>query len=160
MKSLLIIGAGGYGQYVKEIAELCGYSKIDFLDDNNPYAIGRIDEWNILQDMYDGCIVAIGNPEVRKVMTEKLNHLHTLIHPNAIISKSAIIDDGCVIEANAVINSHVKIMKSSYICAGAVVNHDAVVSSYCQIDCNAVVASGTSVPEKTKVQSCTVWINK
>lgn len=160
MKSLLIIGAGGYGQHIKEIAELCGYSKIEFLDDNSPCAIGKIDEWNILQDMYNGCIIAIGNPETRKAITEKINHLHTLIHPDATISRSATIGDGCVIEAYAAINSNVKIMKSSYICAGAIVNHDAVVNSYCQVDCNAVVASGAIVPEKTKVQSCTVWTDK
>ena len=160
MKSLLIIGAGGYGQCIKEIAELCKYSKIDFLDDNNPNVVGKIDDLNILQDMYDGCIVAIGNPEIRESIVKKINHLHTLIHPNAIISKSTSISDGCVIEANSVINSNVQIMKSSYICAGAVVNHDAVVSSYCQIDCNSVVASGTFVPEKTKVKSCTIWIDR
>lgn len=33
MKSLLIVGAGGYGQLVKEIAELNDYEKIDYLDD-------------------------------------------------------------------------------------------------------------------------------
>ena len=36
MKSLLILGAGGYGQLVKEIAEILGYRKISFLDDNLP----------------------------------------------------------------------------------------------------------------------------
>ena len=33
-KSLLIIGAGGHGKVVKEVAEAVGYDKIAFLDDN------------------------------------------------------------------------------------------------------------------------------
>ena len=32
-KSLLIVGAGGHGKVVKEIAEALGYNKIAFLDD-------------------------------------------------------------------------------------------------------------------------------
>ena len=32
MKSLLVIGAGGHGRVVKEIAQDIGYEKIDFLD--------------------------------------------------------------------------------------------------------------------------------
>lgn len=156
-KRLLIIGAGGYGQYVKEIAERCGFVKIGFLDDYNPIADGKFDELNRLQDSYDGCIVAIGAPEKREELSSGVWNLLTLIHPSAIISRSAQIGPGCVIEANSVIGSHVRIMNSTYICAGAVINHDAVVESYCQIDCNSVVAAQSTVPEKTKVSSCTVW---
>jgi hypothetical protein len=41
MKSLLIIGAGSHGRVVAETAEVCGYDKIDFLDDNSRNAIGK-----------------------------------------------------------------------------------------------------------------------
>ena len=33
-KSLLIIGAGGHGKVVAEVAAACGYDNISFLDDN------------------------------------------------------------------------------------------------------------------------------
>lgn len=39
MHALLIIGAGGHGQVVAEVASACGYDKIDFLDDQNKCAI-------------------------------------------------------------------------------------------------------------------------
>ena len=39
-RKLLIIGAGGHGQVVAEIAMDLGYSKIDFIDDNSEIAIG------------------------------------------------------------------------------------------------------------------------
>ena len=48
-KSLLIIGAGEYGQVIKEIAELNGFEKIEFLDDKNPIAIGKINQLETIQ---------------------------------------------------------------------------------------------------------------
>lgn len=157
MRSLLIVGAGGYGRLVKEIAALCGYDRIDFLDDNDPDSVGGIRDLEGIQDRYDGCVVAVGNPDVRERAAGAVRKLVKIVHPTAVISPSALVGDGCVIEANAVISAHARIGRASYLCAGAVVNHDAAVSDYCQVDCNAVVASGAAVPEKTKVHSCTVW---
>lgn len=160
MKSLLIIGAGGYGKSVGELAEQCGYDRIDYLDDNNPSAVGRIDEIDENQERYDDCIVAIGNPDIREGLHNRIQNNCSLIHPRAVIYKSASVGKGCVIEANAVVNSNAIIGDASFVCAGAVVNHDAVVGAFSQIDCNAVVASGVKVPQKTKVKSCAVWDQK
>ena len=41
--NLLIFGAGGYGQVVKELAVETGkFNKIEFIDDNNPLAISKV----------------------------------------------------------------------------------------------------------------------
>lgn len=155
---LLIVGAGGYGHLVKEIAELTGrYGQIDFLDDANENAVGKLCELKNIQESYDGCVVAIGNPVVREKVFREMERPVSVIHPDAVISNSAEIGKGCVIEAGTVINTGAKIKDCTYICAGAVVNHNAVVSEFCQIDCNAVVSSGTCVPEGTKLESCSVW---
>ena len=43
MNNLLILGAGQFGLMVKEIAEsMSCFDKIDFLDDNNEIAIGKL----------------------------------------------------------------------------------------------------------------------
>lgn len=154
---LLIVGAGGYGKLVKEIAELSGFSEVEFLDDNSPVAVGKIDELEKLEDRYDGSIVAIGNPEIKEKIYKKLRHPVSLIHPSAVVSATAIIGGGCVIEAQAVVNSEAVVKDGSFICAGAVVNHNSVVEEYCQIDCNAVVAVGANVPKGHKVESCSVY---
>lgn len=156
MKSLLIVGAGGYGQVVKEVAE-SEYQHIDFLDDNHPEAVGRIDALEEIQNRYDGVIVAIGNPNIRKRIFQKIEKPVSIIHPRAVVSKSAKVGLGCVIEANSVINHNADIKEACFVCAGAVVNHDAMVNGFCQIDCNAVVESDATVPEGTKVESCTVF---
>lgn len=154
---LLIIGAGGYGRLVREIAELNGYDSIDFLDDNSELAVAKVDELDFIQKQYDGAIVAIGNPEVREKIYKRIAKPVSVVHPSAFISKSAVVGNGCVIEANAVINSETIVKNGTFICSGAVVNHNSVVNEFCQIDCNAVVAAGANVPAGTKLFSCTVW---
>lgn len=154
---LLIVGAGGYGRLVKEIAEMTGYYKVDFLDDNSPLAVGKIDELDEIENRYDGSIVAIGNPKIKENIFKRLKKSTTIIHPTAVVSKTATVGAGCVIEANAVINSEAVVKDGSFICAGAVVNHNSMVGEFCQIDCNSVVAMGAEVPMGHKVESCSVF---
>lgn len=159
MKSLLILGAGGYGHLVKELAGLVGYDKIGFLDDNYPKAIGKLNEVDDFQDSFDDAIVAIGDANLRCKYVSKIKNLATLVHPKATISPSAEIGKGVVIEAQCVINTGSIVKDGAFVCAGAVVNHNAVVGLCCQIDCNAVVGSFSEVPQCTKVESCQVWKN-
>lgn len=154
---LLVIGAGGYGRLVKEIAESTGYEIVDFLDDNSTLAVGKIAELEVIEDKYDGSIVAIGNPEIKEKIYRRLKHAVSLVHPSAVVSKTAIIGNGCVIEAQAVVNSEAVVKDGSFVCAGAIVNHNSIVNEFCQIDCNAVVAMGAEVPKGHKVESCTVF---
>lgn len=157
---LLIVGAGGYGRLVREIAELTGFVTVDFLDDNSPLAVGKIDEIEKIEDKYDGSIVAIGNPDIKEKIFRRLKKPVSVIHPKAVVSKTAGIGKGCVVEANAVVNSEAVVKDGSFICAGAVVNHNSVVGEFSQIDCNSVVAMGAEVTSGLKVNSCTVFNKK
>ncbi len=90
MKQIIILGASGHGKVVADIARLCGYESIVFLDDDKtknycgryPVA-GRCTEWN----RSDGdIIVAIGDPAARRQIQESLepDRLVTLVHPDAV----------------------------------------------------------------------------
>ena len=111
MKSLLIIGAGGYGQLVREIAIANEYEKIDFLDDANSIAVGKVNDLDEYQANYDGCVIAIGNPTIRSQIAKRVTKIITLIHPDAIVSPSAKISEGCIVEAGVIINTNVCISK-------------------------------------------------
>ena len=163
LKSLLIVGAGEYGQLVRETAYECGYQKVEFLDDNSELAVGRVDEFEKFSGMYSEFIVAVGNPEVRRKAAEKLEtvfSLATIVHPKAYVCGTAKLSAGCIVEACSVVNAGAILGKCSFVNAGAVVNHNSIVGDYSQIDCNAVVAARAEVPEGTKVLSCTVWNTK
>jgi tetrahydrodipicolinate N-succinyltransferase len=153
---LLILGAGEYGQLVKELARN-KYATIDFLDDNSAAAIGKISDLEKYKGEYHA-IVAIGNPEKRKELFDKLVvlgiNIPTIVSDKAYISPSAEIEQGCVIEPMAIINTGAKIKRGTFVNAGAVVNHNSVVNEFCQIDCNAVVGADAEVPAGTHLNYC------
>ena len=157
---LLILGAGEYGQLVKEIARN-KYPVIDFLDDNSLVAIGKISDLEKFKGEYDA-IVAIGNPEKRKELYEELESLgfsiSTIVSDKAYVSPTAEIEPGCVIEPMVVVNAGAKIKRGAFINAGAVVNHNAIVNEFCQIDCNAVVGTNAEVPAGMHLNYCQTMI--
>ena len=149
--NLLILGAGEYGQLVKELARN-KFTTIDFLDDNSPVAIGKLEDYKKLRNKYQNAVVAIGNNEVRAQWIDRLEEagydLPIILSDRAYISPSAVIESGCIVEPMAAINSNTKVEKGSIISSGAVVNHNAIVHKCCHIDCNAIVGADAVVPEK------------
>lgn len=155
-RKLLILGAGQYGQVVRETAESMNcFEEIAFLDDLNPQAAGKMADAETLCGAYTDAFVAMGNPALREIWVDKLEamgyRLPVLRHPQSVVMPSAKVAEGCIIEAMTVINSYAEIEKGCLICAGAVVNHNAVISPYCQIDCNATVTARSTVPKGYKV---------
>jgi len=159
-KSLLIVGAGEYGQLIQELAEDCGYEKIAFLDDNSPIAIGKISDAEKFLGVYEEIIIAIGNSDIREKVFKEMELLFrvaTLIHPSAYVSRSAIISTGSIVECGAVVHTAVRLGKACIINAGAVVNHNSTVGDFSQVDCNAIVSARSAIPCGMKVMSGTVW---
>ena len=157
MQKLLILGAGQYGMVAKEIAEACGqYDSIDFLDDNNPIAIGKLNEYEKFIFDYDAAVVAIGNAVLRLDLLDKLEQcgceIATLIHPTAYVSPSAIIERGSFIEPMTVIHTDVVIGRGCIISAGTIVNHNTKVGSGCHLNCGTIVASNAVIQTQTKTQ--------
>ena len=161
-KKLLILGAGQYGMVAKETAQaMDSFEEIDFLDDSNPVAIGKLAEYVLVRPQYDCAFVAMGNPSLRLQWLDKLKaagyELPCLIHPRAYVSGSAEIGEGSIVEPMAVVNTEAVLARGTLVCAGSIVNHNASVCAGCQIDCGAVVASNAVVPAGTKVFSGTVF---
>ncbi len=162
---LLILGAGQYGQVVRETAEAMGcFDHIAFLDDSNPVAVGKLAEYPQFVGAYSCAFVAMGNPQLRKKWQREVEQagfsLPTLIHPGAYVSPTAMLGKGIIVEPMAVVNTDAKVEDGCLLCAGCVINHNASVKALCQIDCNAVVAANATVAEGTKVPSGTVYESK
>ncbi len=155
-RNLLIVGAGQYGQVAKETAEAMGiFSKISFLDDYSPNAVGKISEYERFVKDYPNAFVAIGNSSFRFEMLNKLKKvgflLPVLINPRAYVSPSATVNEGCIIEPMAVVNSNVILKRGVFVCAGSVVNHNAIIEECAQIDCGAVVSANGAVSSMEKI---------
>lgn len=158
MKGLVIIGAGGHGKVVSDIAHLVGYKKIIFLDDNS--SLKKCGEYDVLGKTED-CIkfkdydfvVAVGNNEARKNIQEKLTkigcNIVTLIHPDAVISKSAKIAKGTVVMAGVVINSEATIGEGCIINTCASVDHECEIGNFVHISVGVHLAGNVIISEKT-----------
>lgn len=168
-KNLLIVGAGQYGTVAKEIAQSMGcFEKIDFVDDvmkatpDGVCVIGTTENLEELAARYTDIAVAIGNPDVRLSLIERIKRQNayrvvSLISPQAYVSPSARLACGCVIEPLAVVHANCVLNCGCIISAGAVVNHAAECGEGVHVDCNATVEGYCRVPEKTKVRCGTVY---
>lgn len=157
MKNLLILGAGQYGMVVEELARSLGFfDEIEFLDDNNPKAIGKLNDYKQFADEYANAVVAIGNVQLRLELITELEkagfNVTTIIHNSAYISPSAIIGKGSVIEPLAVIQTGASVGIGSLISSGAIINHNAVIGEGCHIDCGTVVGARAVIAPYTNTE--------
>lgn len=168
-KNLLIIGASTYSVVASEIAADMGcFEKIDFVDDERKTTPNGIDVVGTTQDIdelaiqYSNIIVAIGNPEVRlsllnRIKEETPYRIVSLVSPKAYVSPSAQIMSGCIIEPMAVVYTSCVICPGCIISAGAIVNHATMCCDGVHVDCNATVEGYCLVPAGTKICSGEVY---
>ena len=156
-KSLLIIGAGGHGKVVKEIAEALGYTNIAFLDDNSAEAIGKISDSKAFVNQFQEVIVGIGNNRLRGELLARLDQegftIPVLIHPTAYVSKSAVIGKGTVVEPMAIVNANSQIGIGCIISVGSIVDHDAILEDCVHVNAGAICKAGSFVAKETKLEA-------
>lgn len=157
MKKLLIIGAGGHGRVVGEVAEACGY-EIAFLDDQpGEGVIGTVSDIDGVKNSFDEFFVGIGNNSKRQALQEELEQkglsIATLVHPTAYISPTAFINAGAVIEPRAIVNTNSVIGKGCIISVGAIVDHDADIGAYVHVNAGAICKGGARVEPGTKLEA-------
>ena len=144
--NLLILGAGGQGLVVKEIAERIGsFHKIAFLDDNpdNSYAIGKCDDCAKFLKEYPIAIPSVGNHDLRMKWLDMLAKagfiIPTLIDPTATVSLSAKIDYGTVIEPQATVGANAIIGAGCIISSAAIIDRDVTIVDGIHIDCGVAI---------------------
>ena len=155
MNKLVIIGASGHGKVVADIAVLCGYDQIEFLDDDE--SLSNCGRWPVVgktskaSENHDDLFIAIGNAETRKMMIERYSnkHLVTLIHPDAVIADGVTIGIGTVIMPGTVINPDVDIGKGCIINTSSSVDHDCLLENYVHISVGAHLSGTVHVGELT-----------
>ena len=157
---LLIIGAGGHGKVVADIAlKMDRWDYIAFLDDNDDIktsmgleVIGKsADMYRYIKD-YD-IFVAIGTNEMRKIIQEKLEirgaNIPVLIHPEAVIGREVEIGVGTVIMAGVVVNCCTTIGKGCIINTGATIDHDNLIEDYVHISPGVHTAGAVRIGKGT-----------
>lgn len=156
VKKLLIIGAGGHGKVVADIAKRMGvYSKIAFRDDDKEIKSvlgypceGTISELEIEKKETE-VFVAIGNAVVREKVTSFVREngfkIPTLVHPNAVIGDGVQIGCGTVVMAGVVINADARIGRGVIVNTSSSIDHDCVLGDFTHIAVGAHVAGSVKI---------------
>ena len=148
-RRLVILGSGGYGHTVADVAEQLGYN-ILFLDDS--LTDHRLSSFVDFIGEGVEFIPAFGNNTFRMEWINKIKEsggqLATLIHPTAYISPTATISSGCVILPHAIINTDVVVGKGCIINLGAIVDHG------CILEEGVHIAPGAIVKGENRIEKC------
>ena len=155
-KKLAIIGAGGHGKVVGEIALLNEYKLIDFFDDKVneikgfPFTIsGELDYLKKNLNDYNDFFVAVGDNKVRFDIMNWLNKLNmnivSLVHPKSTVSKFISLGKGTCVMANAVINPGTKIKEGVIINTSASIDHDCTIEDFAHVSPNCSLSGGVKI---------------
>lgn len=155
-KKLIIIGAGGHGKVVYDIAIKAGFSVLGFLDDSLETAgfsnIAHLGSIADISKYSETCVFvcAIGDNSVRqKICDSNIVEWTFVTHPSAQIGYEVNIGNGTTIAAGATINPSVNIGKHCIINTGAIVEHDCEINDYVHISPGAVICGSVSIGNKT-----------
>ena len=159
MKSLLILGAGGFGRMVAETAQALGYEKVVFLDDavKDEAVIGMCCDYEIRHKEYPVAVAAFGNNKMRLYWTDKLlekgYEVPAIVHPSAVVSPSAVLEPGCFVMQRAVVNTNTRIGRAVLVNSGAIVDHNSVVCAGAHVGLGSVVKSDCTIESGCKVEA-------
>jgi len=137
MKKILILGAGGHGKVIAEVAEaMHNWQGIAFLDDRFASLNGTL-RWPVLDSIrhanrfvsdYSDVAVAVGDSAMRLGWLSMLAahgfQVPVLMHPSAWLSPSATLGAGSVVMANATIQADARLGQGCIVNTGASVDHD------------------------------------
>ena len=168
MNRLVIVGAGGHGKVVADIARLCGYGDIAFLDDAPGLAqvlgyqvLGPVSSLSMYPQ--DDFVVAIGKAAARRRIQDELVHkgarLVTLVHPSAVVAQGVKMGVGSVVMAGAVINPSAKVGCGCIVNTSASIDHDCDIGDYAHISVGAHLAGSVPVGDGSWIGIGTVVSN-
>lgn len=164
---LVILGAGGYGRTVADIARQSGrYSEVYFLDDNSTdeHVIGKCPDYINYITSDTELYPAFGNNEARLQWIERLEAagatIPKLIHNTAYVSPDATIERGTVVLPKAIINTGVVVNKGCIINCGAIIDHGCVIKEGVHICLGAIIKAENRIPRCMKVEAGVVIENR
>ena len=164
-KRLIIIGKGGQGRVIHDIAVKLGYKNIFFLDDkpsDDENHIGKVSDAELyIKD--SEFIVGIGDSAIRKKIFHFIDNLGakiiSLIHPSAVIGENVTIGRGVAIMAGAVVNCGSEIHDGAIINTCASVDHDCVVGKFSHVSVGAHLAGTVLLGEEVYIWSGAIISN-
>jgi sugar O-acyltransferase (sialic acid O-acetyltransferase NeuD family) len=151
---LLILGAGGHGRAVADLAAECGWTVAGFTDRGpGPAVLGRDEDVARLAGggAIDAAIVGVGNTaRDRRVALFALlqgagTTVATLVHPRAVLSRSCRLGAGVVVFAGSVLGAAVEVGDNAVVYSGVIAEHDCRIGAHAYLAPAVVLCGGATV---------------
>jgi len=151
---LLILGAGGHGRAVADLAAECGWTVTGFTDRApGPGVVGRDDDVAALASAgtIDAAVVGVGNSALdRRVTLFQLLKASgvtaaTLVHPRAVVSRSCRIGEGAVLFPGGVLGASVEVGDNAVIYSGVIAEHECRIGAHAYLSPGVVLCGGVTV---------------
>lgn len=154
---LLILGAGGHGMVVADIARALGFERICFLDDRWPGlshvlkwpVVGKFKDLQAVVQPSDQVFVAVGDNAARLALhrgliTQGLN-IPVLKHPTSVVSDDTQLGPGSVVMPLVAINLSAVIGEAVILNTSCSVDHDNIIEDGVHISPGVHLAGNVSV---------------
>lgn len=164
---LIIIGAGGYGRTVADIArQSVLFDQVLFLDDHalGEAVLGNCEDFLMFKGEETMFYPAFGNNMLRLEWLDRLEsagcRVPVIIHDTAYISPDAEICTGTVILPKAVVNTGCVVERGCIVNCGAIVDHGCVLEEGVHVCLGAIVKAENQIPACSKIEAGQVIENR
>jgi sugar O-acyltransferase (sialic acid O-acetyltransferase NeuD family) len=153
---LLILGAGGHGRAVADLAVECGWGVAGFTDHTlGPGVLGKDDDIGdlIRAGKADAALVGLGNTALgrRSALFDLLRAvgatIPTLVHPRASVSRTCRLGAGTVVFAGVVLGAAVDVGDNVVLYSNAVAEHDCRIAAHAYVSPGVILTGAVTVEE-------------
>jgi len=154
---LLILGAGGHGRAVADLAQACGFTVIGFTDragrGRGAGVLGGDEDLEALvrSECADGALVGVGATALLR-RAELFQHLRSLglgapalVHPRAVTSPSCRIGEGAVVFAGSVIGAVVEVGDNAVLYSGVLAEHECRIGEHAYLSPGVILSGSVEV---------------
>ena len=176
VKSVVVVGAGGFGREVLEIFKDHNrvsktWNILGFIDENEELHGKMLNGYPVLGGLNWlrkhnndnlGCVCAIGTCEPRRRVVERLQRIginfHNAIHPSVIMSEFVELGQDVIICAGVILTVDIKIGDHVQINLNCTIGHDVVIERYCTINPMVAINGNDHLGEGVYVGTGTTFI--
>ena len=158
-RRLLILGAGGHGRAVADLARACGFTVAGFTERSSSAGgpgspvLGTDAELAALirPQRIDGGVVGVGNTalvrraQLYRVLVAAGVAQPPLVHPRAAASASAEVGPGSVVFAGSVLGSGARIGVNAVLYSGVVVEHECLIGDHAYLSPGVILSGQVTV---------------
>lgn len=173
-RSLVIIGAGGFGREVVDVVDAINaaaptFELLGFLDDGDVQhdllariGVPLLGDTRMITELDAEYVIGIGSPDPRRRIDSWARdcgpRAAVLRHPAASVGRDVSIGDGCIIAAGARLTTHIALGRHVHINLNCTVGHDTIIEDHATLFGGAVVGGGCVIEAGATIGSGAVIV--